>query len=200
MSKSWDSGILKKLKSLVGKGLSTAEIGKKLGISKNAVVGKLHRMGWNSGATETPATKKSTKTTKNETKSVKKNAVKKPVAKVTEKKSAKAETKTVKKTVKAKTETVKTEIAKKEEKTVAAVKPVAQKPDASSKKNLTVHQRIIQHSLEMMDLKPGQCRWPMGDPDSENFHFCGKQAFVGKPYCYEHCKQAYQFNAPKKKQ
>ena len=52
MSKSWDSSILKKLKALMGKGLSTAEIGKKLGISKNAVVGKLHRMGWNSAANE----------------------------------------------------------------------------------------------------------------------------------------------------
>ena len=47
MSKSWDSSILKKLKALTGKGLSTAEIGKRLGISKNAVVGKLHRLGWN---------------------------------------------------------------------------------------------------------------------------------------------------------
>ena len=56
-----------------------------------------------------------------------------------------------------------------------------------------MHQRIIQHSLEMANLKPNQCRWPIGDPDSENFHFCGETVFVGKPYCYEHCKQAYQF-------
>jgi len=62
-----------------------------------------------------------------------------------------------------------------------------------------MHQRIIQHSLEMANLKPNQCRWPIGDPDSENFHFCGEQVFVGKPYCYEHCKQAYQFTPPKKK-
>ena len=55
MSKAWDNNILKKLKALVGKGLSTSEIGKKLGLSKNAVVGKLHRMGWNAGATDSDA-------------------------------------------------------------------------------------------------------------------------------------------------
>ena len=66
-------------------------------------------------------------------------------------------------------------------------------------KSLAVHQRIIQHSLEMANLKPNQCRWPIGDPDSEHFHFCGETVFVGKPYCYEHCKQAYQFAPPKKK-
>ena len=52
MSKSWDNSILKKLKALMGKGLSTSEIGKRLGLSKNAVVGKLHRLGWNAKATE----------------------------------------------------------------------------------------------------------------------------------------------------
>ena len=68
-----------------------------------------------------------------------------------------------------------------------------------SAKDLAVHQRIVQHSLEMASLKPNQCRWPIGDPDSEHFHFCGESVFVGKPYCYEHCKQAYQFTPPKKK-
>ena len=69
----------------------------------------------------------------------------------------------------------------------------------TSAKDLAVHQRIVQHSLEMANLKPNQCRWPIGDPDSEHFHFCGETVFVGKPYCYEHCKQAYQFTPPKKK-
>ena len=99
--------------------------------------------------------------------------------------------------------------AKKSSAKQPAQKPVAKAsetkitmPRASSKasaKNLAMHQRIIQHSLEMANLKPNQCRWPIGDPDSEHFHFCGETVFVGKPYCYEHCKQAYQFTPPKKK-
>ena len=88
-------------------------------------------------------------------------------------------------------------VAKKEVTTkVEKSAPAAKKSDA---KSLAVHQRIIQHSLEMANLKPNQCRWPIGDPDSEHFHFCGETVFVGKPYCYEHCKQAYQFAPPKKK-
>ena len=50
MSKGWDNITLKKLKALVGKGLSTSEMGKRLGLSKNAVVGKLNRLGWNAKA------------------------------------------------------------------------------------------------------------------------------------------------------
>jgi GcrA cell cycle regulator len=107
-----------------------------------------------------------------------------------------------------KKETVKKESVKKEsEKTVAkkeannktAEKKSESKTSSSSAKTLAMHQRIVQHSLEMASLKPNQCRWPIGDPDSEHFHFCGETVFVGKPYCYEHCKQAYQFTPPKKK-
>lgn len=188
MSKSWDSNILKKLKALVGKGLSTSEIGKRLGMSKNAIVGKLHRLGWNPKATEVVP----------ETKRAKKAADKKPAAKkvvtkktVAEKSSKKVATKPEKKT-----------------KVVAAVKPIPEPKKAAPKtggghaiaaKNSGAHQRAVRHALEMANLKPNQCRWPIGDPDSEGFHFCGAQVFVGKPYCYEHCKQAYQFIAPKKK-
>ena len=52
----------------------------------------------------------------------------------------------------------------------------------------------------MASLKKDQCRWPIGDTDSDDFHFCGKKVFPGKPYCYEHCKCAYKLNAPKKQQ
>ena len=50
MSKGWDNATLKKLKALTCKGLSTSEIGKRLGMSKNAIVGKLNRLGWNAKA------------------------------------------------------------------------------------------------------------------------------------------------------
>lgn len=171
MSKGWDNATLKKLKALTGKGLSTSEIGKRLGMSKNAIVGKLNRLGWNAKAGGTAAippkdTEQKKSTTK---KTTTKKAEPKPVAKKTLTKSA-----------------PKTEAPKK-----ANTKTTA--------KNLAAHQRIIQHSLEMANLRPNQCRWPIGDPDSEHFHFCGETVFVGKPYCYEHCKQAYQFTPPKKK-
>lgn len=188
MSKGWDSTALKKLKSLIGKGLSTSEIGRRLGMSKNAVVGKLNRLGWNAKAGGVAVAEAEVK------KTAKKTKADKPVE-------------NTKKTVDKKTVDRETEIKKEEKKTSRKSEP-KQTPDAKkvqpeaigkvSEKNLAAHQRIIQHSLEMASLKPNQCRWPIGDPDSEHFHFCGEAVFVGKPYCYEHCKQAYQFAPPKK--
>lgn len=184
MSKAWDSNVLKKLKALVGKGLSTAEIGKKLGLSKNAIVGKLHRMGWNASATDSD-TKPKAEIKKS--KAAPKKVEKKPVAVKAVKKPAPAP-----KPVK---------VAPKE-KPAPAPKPAPKKTVGhaiAGSKGISVHQRMVQHALEMANLKPNQCRWPIGDPDSEGFHFCGNPVFVGKPYCYEHCKQAYQFTPPKKK-
>lgn len=37
----------------------------------------------------------------------------------------------------------------------------------------------------------GTCRWPIGDPHEQDFHFCGLQPKHGKPYCEAHCRQAY---------
>lgn len=205
MSKGWDNATLKKLKGLMGKGLSTSEIGKRLGLSKNAVVGKLNRLGWNSkagGAGVASAPMAKVATTKKTT-SVAKAAT--PAKKVAPKKPVATPKKTVTPTKTGATKKVGTAAPKKATATPAKKTPVAATPaqasksKASSSKTLAMHQRIIQHSLEMANLKPNQCRWPIGDPDSENFHFCGETVFVGKPYCYEHCKQAYQFTPPKKK-
>ena len=201
MSKGWDSIALKKLKALTGKGLSTSEIGKRLGMSKNAIVGKLNRLGWNAKAGGAPTAKEA------EVKATTKKTADKTGAKKAAVKTAPKAKETVKEATVAKKETVKaTEkkpVAKKSEKKVAEkVKETSQDEVKISKadvKKLAMHQRIVQHSLEMANLKPNQCRWPIGDPDSEHFHFCGETVFVGKPYCYEHCKQANQFTPPKKK-
>lgn len=195
MSKGWDNATLKKLKALTGKGLSTSEIGKRLGMSKNAVVGKLNRLGWNSKAGGAPAAAKSatTATKKSATKSAA-PAKKATATKVATKKPATSTKASAPKKVAAPAKK-----AAVKETPKSAPKAPAAKGGKSQAKNLAMHQRIIQHSLEMANLKPNQCRWPIGDPDSENFHFCGEQVFVGKPYCYEHCKQAYQFTPPKKK-
>ena len=195
MSKGRDNTTLKKLKALTGKGLSTAEIGKRLGMSKNAIVGKLNRLGWNSkaggvDAKPTPATTKKAATAQTPAK----NAAAPAKKTVATKAPVKAPAKKAATPVKATKATVAKAAPKK-----AEPAPKASKDTKGGSKNLAMHQRIIQHSLGMANLKSDQCRWPIGDPDSENFHFCGEQVFVGKPYCYEHCKCAYQFQPVKKK-
>lgn len=195
MSKGWDNATLKKLKALTGKGLSTSEIGKRLGLSKNAVVGKLNRLGWNSKAggavaTDAPAKKQPVKSAAKKTTSA-------PAPKATTKKVTVTTAATKPATAPTK-KAAPTKSAPKSDRAPKAT-PVPKQSAKTTSKNLAMHQRIIQHSLEMANMKPNQCRWPIGDPDSENFHFCGETVFVGKPYCYEHCKQAYQFTPPKKK-
>ena len=196
MSTGWDSNMLKKLKALVGKGLSTSEMGKKLGMSKNAVVGKLNRLGWNVKATETTSKSKTAKPAKS-VKSAAKPVAKKAKVSVKPEKSVKKVKTVAKVTVKpvkpTKTATKKAVVAEE------PAKPVIKTASKKNKKDLALHELLIQHALQMANLKPNQCRWPIGDPDSDNFHFCGETVFTGKPYCYEHCRQAYQFTAPKKK-
>jgi GcrA cell cycle regulator len=36
------------------------------------------------------------------------------------------------------------------------------------------------------------CRWPVGDPRSPDFRFCGCTAHEGLPYCVDHARVAYQ--------
>lgn len=218
MSKGWDNATLKKLKALTGKGLSTAEIGKRLGISKNAVVGKLNRLGWNpkAGGVATTTPEPAPKATKTAKPAAPKAAAKKTTAAPAKKTTTKVATpkvatpakkaavpaaakKATAAPAKKTTAAPKKPVAKVAEKPATKVAPAPKASKAVNSKTLAMHQRIIQHSLEMANLKPNQCRWPIGDPDSENFHFCGETVFVGKPYCYEHCKQAYQFTPPKKK-
>jgi GcrA cell cycle regulator len=36
-----------------------------------------------------------------------------------------------------------------------------------------------------------RCKWPIGDPQSADFGFCQKSAVADRPYCADHCRQAY---------
>lgn len=46
--------------------------------------------------------------------------------------------------------------------------------------------------VTIMELRENMCRWPMGDPTTPEFRFCGGKATVGTPYCAHHCRVAYQ--------
>ena len=45
--------------------------------------------------------------------------------------------------------------------------------------------------INLEALRPGMCRWPEGEPGTENFNFCGQPAIPDKPYCAAHCARAY---------
>jgi hypothetical protein len=49
----------------------------------------------------------------------------------------------------------------------------------------------------METLMAGHCRWPIGDPQRADFHFCGKQKVGGYPYCDFHVRRASQPTRPR---
>ncbi|MGD9805121.1 MAG: GcrA family cell cycle regulator [Hyphomicrobiaceae bacterium] len=38
----------------------------------------------------------------------------------------------------------------------------------------------------LLELEAGDCRWPVGDPRHDGFHFCGAPQMLGRPYCITH--------------
>jgi GcrA cell cycle regulator len=49
----------------------------------------------------------------------------------------------------------------------------------------------------LLELNERVCRWPMGHPGEPDFHFCGEKVNPGFPYCVEHCGRAYQAQLPR---
>ena len=43
------------------------------------------------------------------------------------------------------------------------------------------------------------CRWPIGDPQLADFHFCGKDKVTGLPYCEFHARRAFQPPQPRRR-
>lgn len=50
--------------------------------------------------------------------------------------------------------------------------------------------------MTMMKLESGMCRWPIGNPEDKDFHFCGEPSESGLPYCETHTGMA---QAPSRK-
>ncbi|WP_349934791.1 GcrA family cell cycle regulator [Acetobacter sp. A11-2] len=150
----WTEEIIAQLKALWAEGLSTAEIGRRLSITKNAVVGKAHRLGL--PARPSP---------------IRRNA--KP--KTAEKAEAPARSAPPEA---APAPAVEEKVAKKE------------KPAASSKSKPKAPLRSISDP-EPQKRRGPSCCWPIGDPGTPGFHFCGATPIPGKPYCEEHAQIAY---------
>jgi GcrA cell cycle regulator len=47
-------------------------------------------------------------------------------------------------------------------------------------------------SATVLTLGAHMCKWPIGDPSSDNFTFCGRRADAEGPYCIRHAQVAYQ--------
>ncbi len=189
----WTEEIIAQLKALWAEGLSTAEIGRRLSITKNAVVGKAHRLGL--PARPSP---------------IRRNAKPKTAEKAEAPAAASpttAQTATSAQPVK-QAEAVPTGETEKQQPTppaparsippaATAAAPVAEekpakkeKPAASSKSKPKAPLRSISDP-EPQKRRGPSCCWPIGDPGTPGFHFCGATPIPGKPYCEEHAQIAY---------
>lgn len=160
----WTDEMVDQLRAMWVEGLTTGEIGKRLGVSKNSIVGKVHRLGL-SGRPSPIKKKEDTNTAA--------PAVE-PQAKPVKEKNTPKEPKAAK--------------PKPEKAAVAEEVSVEKMPE----KNACVSKPHSHNGKTMLtDLDNHTCRWPLGDPKDENFHFCGKKVRIGQTYCDEHANIAY---------
>lgn len=56
----------------------------------------------------------------------------------------------------------------------------------------------IEGKTTLLDLNDRICKWPLGHPGEPDFHFCGDKVNPGFPYCVAHCGHAYQAQLPRR--
>ena len=149
---SWTDDRVEVLKKLWLDGFSASQIAKQLGggLTRNAVIGKVHRLGLSGRAAPSQPQRAAFKAVR-------------PV------RPAVAHTPAVRR--------------------VTPVAPVEALPEPAYACEET-------GSATVLTLGTHMCKWPIGDPSSDGFTFCGKVAGDG-PYCVHHARVAYQA-APKK--
>ena len=192
----WTEEMVESLKKMWDEGLSTGEIGRRLGVSKNSIVGKVHRL--QLVARPSPIKKKDG-TPVVKTKSADKEKAK-TKAKTTPKENEPTPAKKEEKTVEAPKVETKVTAPQPETKPIP-VKTVTKEKDYDAFVNVSIP---VSHTpkkpgdkVTVTDLDNHTCRWPIGDPKDENFHFCGANVRIGQTYCEEHAAIAYVKNVKK---
>lgn len=175
---SWTDERVEVLKKMWGEGKSASQIAKELGgVTRNAVIGKVHRLGLSnrSGGAGT--------------------------AKAAAKEKAPAKPKPAGKT-KAPSTPERTsplapaKVIPRPKLVVTAGQPLPPQPSANeiSPEALASVREVEKKAkkLSVMELTERTCKWPVGDPATEDFWFCGLPVQAGKPYCEAHVGVAFQ--------
>ena len=176
---SWTDERVETLTKMWGEGNSASQIAKELGgVTRNAVIGKVHRLGLSNRATTTKTTAKTAK------------AAPKPRAK------AKPKEPVTVSTSKPLTEIPAARDIPRKRPIITAGKPLPPQPSASevSAEALANVAAIEEKArkLTLMQLTERTCKWPIGDPATDDFWFCGHPVQAGKPYCETHVAVAFQ--------
>ncbi len=174
---SWTDERVDVLKKMWGEGQSASVIAKELGgVTRNAVIGKVHRLGLSNRVTSTTA---------------------KPAAKDKAKAGMKAKPAVpaappkpilAPETVRITPPAVR--------KIIPAGQPLPPQPSANeiTPEALAKVSEVEKTAkrISLMELTEKTCKWTVGDPATDDFWFCGLAVKTGKPYCEAHVGVAFQ--------
>ncbi len=177
---SWTDERVETLKKMWGDGQSASQIAKELGgVTRNAVIGKVHRLGLSNRATPGSAAKAAPE------KKAAKPAAAKPAAapKPTKIKAAPDDAPAP-------------PMSAARRAIIPAGQPLPPQPSLNeiSPEALAKVNEIEKQAkkLTLMELTEKTCKWPVGDPATDDFWFCGLAVQTGKPYCEAHVGVAFQ--------
>ena len=174
-SLTWTKERIELLTKLWTEGLSASQIAAELGenVSRNAVISKAHRLGLAHGAPKVASTPRPPKPSRP------------PEPCPTGETSEQADPALAPTTVNPQPKLKPKEARPREDATVPAQAVEETRPEVDGL--VPVSRRV-----QIMDLREGTCRWPLGDPSSADFCYCGASAMTGMPYCAHHAQVAYQ--------
>ena len=180
---SWTDDRVEKLKLLWGDGMSASQIAKALGgVTRNAVIGKVHRLGLSNRAAAAGGQAAS-----GEAKKADKPArPSRPAKAAAEPKQAA----TVAEAAKPAPVMVRPQPVIRDATQPRA--PGLPTPEEKAARATLAEIEKMARKLDLLSLTERTCKWPIGDPTEESFHFCGLPSAVGKPYCEHHVAVAFQ--------
>ena len=179
---SWTDERVDLLKKLWGEGQSASQIAKELGgVTRNAVIGKVHRLGLSNRAGASPT----------------KAAEKKPAAtRAKAEPKAKPATSASPAPAAASDEPAPKPVVPVRKAIIPAGQPLPPQPSANeiSPEALASVREVEKKAkkISLMELTERTCKWPIGDPATDEFWFCGLSVQQGKPYCEAHVGVAFQ--------
>lgn len=186
---SWTDERVETLKRMWAEGQSASQIAKELGgVTRNAVIGKVHRLGLSNRAPggredeeETPV-------------AVKPEPKAEPAAAAARPEPAAARPAPERPAAAAPASNVTPLPVRKP--IVPAGQPLPPQPSANeiSPEALASVREVEKRArrLTLMELTERTCKWPIGDPATDDFWFCGLPSLPGKPYCEAHVGVAFQ--------
>ena len=162
----WTAEAIETLQALWAEGHSTAEIGRRMGISKNAVVGKAHRL--NLAARPSP---------------IRREEGERPAAEAPRRAQAAVAPAVAEPPPRPATAPA----AARPSPPPRPQQPVATVP-APSRAAAPAHAPVVR---PFQRSSARTCCWPIGEPGTPEFRFCTAEAAGGRPYCAEHAAIAY---------